>query len=460
MFASSRPWPRQLLAFGALGALLTLFVAAAAVFTLSGTVRTGHELGQLSQAQRLHQDADMMHDALRADVANAQAAGRGSPTQSKAQILRASQDHATEFRSDLDGLQRLQLPADVQVMFSASRAPREAYIQLAQQLVESTLRDGSIDPQRAQLFQTRFQALVDRQSAVTSTLAKTSAILQREQAARERMVSRVLVLASAGALAGWAFLILMLRRAGMRLFDALNREAEQRAVADQLQRSLLPERLPVIPGLRLAARSKPAHSDRHVGGDWYDVISLPSGDVGLVVGDVVGHDLRAAIAMGQLRAALRAFAVYEPSPAAVLGRVNRVADLLEVTDLTTCVYAVVNPVTRSVRWSSAGHPNPLVVQAAGQGELLRGDPGPPIGVTKGAMYVDRTCRIQRRGLLMLFTDGLVERRSTSITDGLSLLESISGPHPNPDGLCDEVLSVLLADGAEPADDVTLLALQA
>ncbi|HVI37970.1 MAG TPA: PP2C family protein-serine/threonine phosphatase, partial [Gaiellales bacterium] len=196
------------------------------------------------------------------------------------------------------------------------------------------------------------------------------------------------------------------------------------------------------------------------GGDWYDVISLPSGDVGLVVGDVVGHDLRAATAMGQLRAALRAFAVYEPSPAAVLGRVNRVADLLEVTDLTTCVYAVVNPVTRTVRWSSAGHPNPLVVQAAGNGQLLRGDPGPPIGVTKGALYVDRTCRIQRRGLLMLFTDGLVERRSASISDGLSRLEAVVGPHTDPDRLCDEVLSALTADGSEPSDDVTLLALQA
>src|SRR5439155_24215989 len=124
----------------------TLFVAASAVFTLSGTVRTGHELGELSQAQRLHQDADMMHDALRADLANAQAAGRGAPTQTKSEILRASQSHAAAFRSDPEGMQKLTLPGDARAMLAASRAPREAYISLALRLVESTLRTGSIDP--------------------------------------------------------------------------------------------------------------------------------------------------------------------------------------------------------------------------------------------------------------------------------------------------------------------------
>jgi len=245
----------------------------------------------------------------------------------------------------------------------------------------------------------------------------------------------------------------------MRLFEALDREAEQRAVAEQLQRSLLPERLPHVPGIQLAARSRPVNTAMRVGGDWYDVISLPSGEVGLVVGDVVGHDLRAATAMGQLRASLRAFAIYEPSPARVLARVNTVADLLEVTDLTTCLYAVVHPDTRMVRWSSAGHLNPLAVGSSGQGRVLGGDPGPPIGVSSGAVYVARTCRLEPRGSLMLYTDGLVERRSTPISENLTRLESIRVPHVDADGLCDYVLELLLADEPAVSDDVTVLALQ-
>jgi serine phosphatase RsbU (regulator of sigma subunit) len=164
--------------------------------------------------------------------------------------------------------------------------------------------------------------------------------------------------------------------------------------------------------------------------------------------------------MAQLRAALRAFAVYEPSPADVLTRVNRVADLLQVTDLTTCVYAVVNPASRTVRWSSAGHLNPLAVRPTGEGQVLDGDPGPPIGVADDAVYDDRTHQLEAGGSLMLFTDGLVERRSTSIADNLDRLERIHGPYSDPDGLCDDALRFMLGDETEFADDVTVLVLQA
>jgi serine phosphatase RsbU (regulator of sigma subunit) len=140
--------------------------------------------------------------------------------------------------------------------------------------------------------------------------------------------------------------------------------------------------------------------------------------------------------------------------------VNTVADWLDVTELTTCLYAVVNPTTRTVRWSSAGHLNPLIVQPSGEAELLPGDPGPPIGVSTRAAYHDRTWQIQPRGSLMLYTDGLVERRSRSITEGLARLESIDGLQGDPDRLCDHVLAVLLADDLPVQDDVTLLALQA
>ncbi len=197
-----------------------------------------------------------------------------------------------------------------------------------------------------------------------------------------------------------------------------------------------------------------------VGGDWYDVIMLPSGEVGLVVGDVVGHDLPAASAMGQIRAALRAFAVHETSPARVLARVNTMVDVLGVTDLTTCLYAIVNPSTGTFRWSSAGHLNPLVIRATGDARLLRGDPGPPFGASDTALYVDRASEIPHGGSALLYTDGLVERRSSSISDGLARLESIRvPPSTDPDGLCDHVLAALLPAGSPARDDVTVLALQ-
>ncbi|MGH3336479.1 MAG: PP2C family protein-serine/threonine phosphatase, partial [Nocardioides sp.] len=275
----------------------------------------------------------------------------------------------------------------------------------------------------------------------------------------QRATARLLIIGSVVALAGWVVLVGMHRREGTRLRDALGREAEQRTVADELQRSLFPDQLPVIPGLQVAARSTPGNSSMRVGGDWYDVFPLPSGEVGVVVGDVVGHDLPAASAMGQIRAALRAFAVHETSPASVLARVNTMVDILGVTDFATCLYAIVNPSAGTFRWSSAGHLNPLVVRATGEGRLLRGDPGPSLGASNVALYVNRASEIPRGGSVLLYTDGLVERRSSSISDGLARLESIRVPHTDADGLCDHVLAGLLRYGSPSSDDVTVLALQ-
>jgi hypothetical protein len=439
--------------------LLTVGAGGSAVLALSQTVRTGHELGQLSRAQRDHQDADMAHDALRADVAEAEAVRQGTSSKTRAEARKDADDHARQMRVDLANLRAMKLPARVQRALESVDAPREAYTALAQRRVRAELQ-GTPVAGADEEFQKQFTVLVGLQAGVTRTLADAATAVERSQARQERTITFVVVLASAVLLVGWAFLVAMLRREGMRLFQALGREAEQRTVAEQLRRTLLPERLPDIPGLLLAARSTPVDSAIRVGGDWYDVIPLPSGDVGLVVGDVVGHDLEAATAMGQLRAALRACAVDEPSPAAVLTRVNRVADLLQVTELTTCLYAVVEPSTRTVRWSSAGHLNPLAVQAIGSGSILEGDPGPPIGVADDAVYTDRTCQLEPHGSLLLYTDGLVERRSTSITENLDRLAGISGAPGDPEKLCDYVLDLMHAEESDVRDDVTVLVLQA
>ena len=453
------PWSRQLVVLAVLGAGLTVLVAGAAIFSLAGTATTAEEMGQLTRAQRLHQDADMMHDALRTDVGNAREALRSVPFPARAAIRKATEAHAQQFQSDIEGLQDMDLSPAAATAVTTLAPAQERYIETAQRLVRSMLRTGQVEEKSIERFQAMFDSLVKTQAAATATLADSSANLERAQSLHEWVTGRVLIVGSGAALVGWALLVGMHRREGARLRDALGREAAQRDVADELQRGLFPGQLPVIPGLQLAARSTPGNSSMRVGGDWYDVFVLPSGEVGLVVGDVVGHDLPAASAMGQIRAALRAFAVHETSPAKVLARVNTMVDVLGVTDLTTCLYAIVDPAAGVLRWSSAGHLNPLVVRASGEARLLRGDPGPPFGASNTALYVDQTSEIPRGGSVLLYTDGLVERRSSSISDGLAYLESIRVPSTDPEGLCEHVAAALLPFGSPVGDDVTMLALQ-
>src|SRR5439155_578990 len=135
--------------------------------------------------------------------------------------------------------------------------------------------------------------------------------------------------------------------------------------ADEMQRSLLPDRLPEIPGVLLAARYLPATSDLEVGGDWYDVVQLPNGSLALAIGDVAGHGLRAASTMGQLRMALRAYALEEGSPSQVVGRVRRLVRVL-VPDIVTLIYLVFDPESGTLRFANAGHPPPLLVEGKGQ----------------------------------------------------------------------------------------------
>jgi serine phosphatase RsbU (regulator of sigma subunit) len=366
---------------------------------------------------------------------------------------------ADRLRRDVDTLQGLELPAPVAAALASLRDDQTAYADLAVRLVEDARRGRVPPPGQLQDFQGRFERLLAPQAEVTATLTATSSQVVRAQARQERVIAIVLMAASAMALGGWTLLLALHRRSGRSLDDALGREAEQRAVADQLQQSLRPDRLPSVPGLQLAARSWPGDPSHQVGGDWYDVLPLPSGKVGPVVGDVVGHDVAAAAAMGQIRAALRSVAAFESSPGAVLNRVNDIADMYGVTELTTCLYAVVDPGTRLVTWASAGHLNPLLVLDTGASELLDGDPGPPLGVSETAVYTDRSCRVQPGGSLLVYTDGLVERSSRPIDHGLALLESVRGPHRDPDQLCEQVLTLLV--GQPPTcDDVTLLALGA
>jgi anti-sigma regulatory factor (Ser/Thr protein kinase)/putative methionine-R-sulfoxide reductase with GAF domain len=242
-----------------------------------------------------------------------------------------------------------------------------------------------------------------------------------------------------------------IERAG--LYEALDRE-HRSAVA--LQRSLLPESTPEIVGVDVATRYLPARDE--VGGDWYDVIELPGGLVGLAIGDVAGHGVRAAALMGQLRIGLRAYALDGYSPAETLKRLDRLLHTIRGEGMATAAYALLDPLSGSVRLASAGHPPAVVVDADGQARLLEGTPAPPLGTMPFGAYAELETTIGPGETLMLYTDGLVERRREPLTAGLERLRVYASVNASADALCQRVIDRLVpAEGAE--DDVAIVVLR-
>jgi serine phosphatase RsbU (regulator of sigma subunit) len=282
--------------------------------------------------------------------------------------------------------------------------------------------------------------------------------VEQEAADQRDQAERTMAVAASVALVGWLALVTWHRRSTRRLQGALIREAEHRSAADLLQRSLLPLHLPRVSGARLAAKSVPGSAGNRVGGDWYDAIHVPTGQVVLAVGDVVGHDLPAASVMGQLRNSLRAYAVEDTSPASVLTRVNRAAHLLHTADLATCICVVLDPATMTAAWASAGHPPPLVAHSDGTRRLLEGEPGPPLGVMPATRYPEHSITLAAGDTLLLYSDGLVERRGLALGEGLAALQSIPVAHDDPERMCEEVLVSMLPE-SQNQDDVTCLLIQ-
>jgi len=457
---SRMPARRRLALLAVLGAVLTLSVASAAMVCLSQLGSLNDQLAVVNRAQRYHQDADMMHDALRADVLRAQQAMADVPGDRAAEVARETDQNTRQFRSDLHQLMQLDLPPNLKQAVKSLRPAQADYIASVTDLVRTTLAaDTHEDTRLAQTdYDEAFESLQKQQAGVTAKMSAASQRAEQAASAEEAEAVRMIAEASVGAMVGWMAVLMWHHRSSGRLNGALLREAAHRSAADVLQRSLLPDRLPSVDGIQLAGRSLPGQLGHHVGGDWYDVIALPTGELGLVVGDVVGHDLAAATAMGQLRNALRAYALDDPSPAHVLTRLNRAADLLDVVELATCIYAILDPKTLTVRWSSAGHLAPLVSDESGTAGLAAVDPGPPLGALPEPTYVDAVLQLCPGDALVLYTDGLVERRGEAIDAGLDALAAIRGPHPSADAMCDLLVSTLLG-GRPRGDDVTLLVVQ-
>ncbi|GAA3309338.1 SpoIIE family protein phosphatase [Streptomyces cinereospinus] len=250
---------------------------------------------------------------------------------------------------------------------------------------------------------------------------------------------RALLTASAG-LAGQA-----LMRA--RAFDA------EHELVGMLQRQLLPRRLPELPGAVAVARYLPATAGLEVGGDWYDVIPLPDHHVALVIGDVQGHSAGAATLMGQMRTALRAYAVEGHPPDVVVSHANRLLVDMETDLFATCVYVDVDMEEGSAWCVRAGHPPPVLRHPDGTTRIAEIEGGPPLGVMTQADYPMSPLRLQPGTLLALTTDGLVESAETDIDEGMAdfagRLAASDPAHLGPvaDGLLDD---------AHRGDDVALL----
>jgi len=248
-------------------------------------------------------------------------------------------------------------------------------------------------------------------------------------------------------------------RAAIAVEHARSYERE-RGLAELLQDHLLPDQLPRIPGLEMAARYRPSERLAQVGGDWYDAIPLPDGRLGLVIGDVVGHGVPAAALMAELRAALRAYAIAETSsPARVVSLLNGLFASTHRKMVATLLYMIVDAEGTRVRFASAGHPPPLLAGPDGEQRFLAHHAGTPLGVSAHAAYEDFDGELEAGGTLLLYTDGLVERRGEPIDRGLERLASSLASAPAAlDRMCAHVLR-RADDGSGLEDDTALVAVR-
>ncbi|MGH3317483.1 MAG: hypothetical protein ACRDO0_15185 [Nocardioidaceae bacterium] len=251
---SRLPMRERLRLLGLLGVLLTLLVAGTALVSLAAVGANNRELGEVTRAQRYHQDADMMHDALRADVALAQQAGFGLDDVDPSVVRRETDAHVAQFRGDLSALAAAELPDHLASAFADLRPEQEQYMIRADRMVSTALAGGESSRSDRAAYQQAFDRLTNDQAAVTNELTATSVRTERVADNEEAIARRMVVLSSLAALTGWLALVVWLSRSVGSLRAALVREAEQRSAADLLQRSLLPQHLPAVPGVRLAAR--------------------------------------------------------------------------------------------------------------------------------------------------------------------------------------------------------------
>jgi serine phosphatase RsbU (regulator of sigma subunit) len=233
--------------------------------------------------------------------------------------------------------------------------------------------------------------------------------------------------------------------------------ARERSIALMLQHDLLPGAVPAMPGLDVAVRYLPGEATTHAGGDWYDLFPLPHQRVGLVVGDVTGHGVNAAAAMGQLRMAVLAYALAGFEPADVAQRIDVLLEALGTGRIATMVYIIADPRHGELVVANAGHPPPILIDPDGTARNVFAGHGLLLGVSPSLNHRSHEITPVRAGShLLLYTDGLIEPPEREGSDGITvLLEATQGFTGTADELCDHVLSALAPGPA--SDDICILA---
>jgi PAS domain S-box-containing protein len=231
---------------------------------------------------------------------------------------------------------------------------------------------------------------------------------------------------------------------------------QEHEIAETLQQALLPKELPANDSLELTARYVAPGLGIEVGGDWYDAVELSDGRLLITVGDVLGRGLDAAVVMGQLRMAARAHALADEDGPALVDRLDHLLRRIDPAQMATVVCVLCDPATGEIRTVSAGHPPPLVLAPDGSASFLQTPPSLPLGVAPGTHREEVVTRIDPGSTLILYTDGLVERRGASIDRGMEALrQAAQDPADASESLVDHLVSTLLP--RMPDDDVALVA---
>ncbi len=251
------------------------------------------------------------------------------------------------------------------------------------------------------------------------------------------------------------------RRAGL-VFEVLEANRWHRVANEELQRSMLTDP-PRLEFAEVAARYEPAADEAQVGGDWYDSFLSADGALVLTVGDVVGHDIRSAAAMGQVRGLLRGIGYSQQSgPADLVSALDAAVQSLHPGITATAVVARLDPVkdqqgAMRLRWTSAGHPPPVVLRADGAAELVEGSCDLLLGVLPETVRHEQDIVLRSGDTVLLYSDGLIERRERDLDQGMTALLDAARDFAaaEPDVVCDQLLTRMLGDGQE--DDVCLIA---
>jgi PAS domain S-box-containing protein len=231
---------------------------------------------------------------------------------------------------------------------------------------------------------------------------------------------------------------------------------QEREVARRLQAGLLPTSIPDIAGYEVCARYEPGTAGLRVGGDWYEIVEIRPGDLAIVVGDAVGHDLDAAIAMSQIRHALTGLSHAHDDPATIIEQLDEYAAHTPEALASTLFYARLDPSTGELRYTLAGHHPPLLVHRSGRHDWFDARPGPPIGVA--AERFTATCRLEPGDTIIGYTDGLIEHHDEPIEAGRQRLVDVAISHPDasPQRLVDDLVAKV--PNADRRDDIVVLAI--